>query len=147
MRRYKSLFLSACGWANIWWEGRWWGLSLISDLINGFKILFIDCDLVGPWKYHKRKTEAVLEHLSTWAFFVYKLELEHLSTWTLDHLSNWAFYPFHLEHNVRWWSWTWLTRSLNTWPRTFSQTNQSSGEISFLRSHVNSLTRFSWKPS
>ena len=70
------------------YEGRWWGLRMIPDgeLMNGYKVFLLVVTLLkhGNGPKWSRKTEAVLEHLSTWAFFVYKLEL--LSSWTLKHL-------------------------------------------------------------
>ena len=88
MRRYKSLFLSAGGWANIWWEGRWWGWSLISDLVNC--LLIVTLFNHGNNTKWTRKTEAVLEHLSTWAFLSINL---NLNTWALEHLITWAIEP------------------------------------------------------
>ena len=86
--------------------------------MKGCKILFIGCDLVGPWKYHKVVMQDwggtwTLEHLSL--FFVYKLE--HLNTWSLEHLpvceilfsitmsggehlSNWAFFAHFIFNTM-----------------------------------------------
>ena len=72
-------------------------------------VTLLDHGNITKWS---RKTEAVLEHLS---LFVHKLELEHLSTWTLAHLNN-CLWTFVFYNNVRWWTFEQLSLlSISSW--------------------------------